>query len=82
MIAVLYGKDDFSAHEALAALSAELSGGGVDQDGLADNTVRVDGRSAKPEELLAICQTMPFLAALAPRLMDLASSTISMSRST
>jgi DNA polymerase-3 subunit delta len=57
MIAVFYGKDDFSAHEALGALSREL-----DTDGqLADNTVRVDGRSAKPEELLAICQTMPFL---------------------
>ncbi len=57
MLAVFYGKDDFSAHEALAALSHELDTDGM----LADNTVRVDGRSAKPDELLAICQTMPFL---------------------
>lgn len=62
MIAVFYGKDDFSAHEALAALAAKLNADGASQEGLADNTVRVDGRSAKPEELLAICQTMPFLA--------------------
>jgi DNA polymerase-3 subunit delta len=63
VIAVFYGKDDFSAHEALAALASELNADGADQEGLADSTVRVDGRSAKPEELLAICQTMPFLAA-------------------
>lgn len=59
MIAVLYGKDDFSAHEALAALKHEL-----DTDGqLADNTTRVDGASARPDELLALCQTIPFLGA-------------------
>lgn len=57
MIALFYGKDDFSAHEALAALSKELDADGM----LIDNTVRVDGRSAKPDELLGICQTMPFL---------------------
>jgi DNA polymerase III delta subunit len=59
MIAVFYGKDDFSAHEALDALKAEL-----DTDGLlAESTVRVDGASARPDELLAMCQTMPFLGA-------------------
>jgi DNA polymerase-3 subunit delta len=59
MITVLYGKDDFSAHEALDSLRGEL-----DTDGqLADNTVRIDSAAAKPEELLAICQTVPFLGA-------------------
>lgn len=57
MITLFHGKDDFSAHEALGALTAEL-----DTDGMiADNTVRVDGRTAKPDELLSICQTVPFL---------------------
>jgi hypothetical protein len=59
MIAVFYGKDDFSAHEALAALRAELDTDGM----LADNAVRVDGPSAKPDELLVLCQTVPFLGA-------------------
>ena len=57
MIAVFHGKDDFRANEALAALRQELDSDGL----LADNTVRVDGASAKPDELLALCQTMPFL---------------------
>ncbi len=57
MIHVLYGKDDFSAHEALAEIAREL-----DADGqIADNTVHVDGANAKPDDLLAICQTVPFL---------------------
>ncbi len=60
MIRVFFGKDDFSAHEALEALKAELdsdpSGGG-----LADNTVPVDGASARPDELLNLCLTVPFL---------------------
>ena len=59
MIAVFYGKDDFSAHEALAAQHAQLDTDGM----LADNAVRVDGPSAKPDELLVLCQTMPFLSA-------------------
>jgi DNA polymerase III subunit delta len=57
MLHVLYGKDEFTAHEALAEIAQQL-----DSDGqLADNTVHVDATSAKPEELLVICQTMPFL---------------------
>lgn len=59
MITVFYGKDDFSAHEALDALRAELDADGA----LGDNTTRVDGASAKPDELLAVCQTLPFLSA-------------------
>ncbi len=59
MIYVFYGKDEFGAHEALAALRREL-----DQDGfLDDNTTRVEGASAKPDELLLVCQTLPFLSA-------------------
>ena len=58
MIELLYGKDDFSAREALDALKAEL-----DTDGsLVDSTVRVDGASARPDELLAQAQTTPFLS--------------------
>ena len=59
MIAVFFGKDDFSAHEALAELKAQLDTDGM----LADNAVRVDGSGAKPDELLALCQTAPFLSA-------------------
>jgi DNA polymerase-3 subunit delta len=59
MIAVFYGRDDFSAHEALDALRAELDADGA----LDDNTTRVDGASAKPDELLAVCQTLPFMSA-------------------
>lgn len=58
MIAVFYGKDEFRAREALDALRREL-----DVDGtLADNTERIDGAGARPDELLARCQTLPFLA--------------------
>ena len=49
--------DTFTAHEALAEIAREL-----DTDGqLADNTVHIDGASAKPDDLLAVCQTIPFL---------------------
>jgi DNA polymerase-3 subunit delta len=59
MIAVFFGKDDFSSHEALSALTSDLDGDGM----LADNTVVVEGASARPEELLVLCQTVPFLGA-------------------
>ncbi|MEX1255281.1 MAG: DNA polymerase III subunit delta [Dehalococcoidia bacterium] len=59
MIAAFYGKNDFSAHEALDALRTELDSDGA----LGDNTVRVDGASAKPDELLVVCQTLPFMSA-------------------
>ncbi len=59
MLSIFYGKDDFSAHEAFEALRDEL-----DTDGsLADNTNRVDGKAARPDELLALCRTVPFLSA-------------------
>ena len=56
-ISILYGKDDFSAAEALAALREELDSDGT----LADNTTTIDGAKAKPEELLAQAQTVPLL---------------------
>ena len=56
-ISILYGKDDFSATEALAALREELDGDGT----LADNTTNIDGARVKPEELLAAAQTVPLL---------------------
>lgn len=62
MIAVFYGKDDFSAHEALDELKRELDSD-PSTEGLADNAVQVDGAGARPDELLALCQTVPFLSA-------------------
>ncbi|MEX0786215.1 MAG: DNA polymerase III subunit delta [Dehalococcoidia bacterium] len=57
MIALFYGKDDFSSHEALDALRSEL-----DTDGLLiDNTTHFDGASVRPDDLLMACQTMPLL---------------------
>jgi len=57
---VFYGKDRFRAREALDALvraiDADPSG-----EGLAENTTRVDGASARPADLLSLCQTIPFL---------------------
>ncbi|MCH8901055.1 MAG: hypothetical protein IIC88_02035, partial [Chloroflexi bacterium] len=59
MITILYGKDDFSVHEALASLKSELDSDGM----LADSTDHVVGSSARPDALLALCQTTPFLSA-------------------
>lgn len=58
MIAVFYGKDDFSAHEALGALRRELEVEGL----LPESIDRVEGESARPDELLAACRTLPFLS--------------------
>ncbi len=57
MIHILYGKDGFTAREALAEVAQQLDSDGL----LADNTVHVEGPTAKPDDLLAICQTIPFL---------------------
>jgi DNA polymerase-3 subunit delta len=57
MIAVFYGADEFSASEALAELKAELAAA----DPLGEGPAVIDGTTAKPDELLAKCQTMPFL---------------------
>lgn len=57
MIVVYHGADEFSAHEALAELRAEHAAA----DPLGEGPTSIDGATAKPEELLAQCQTMPFL---------------------
>lgn len=59
MISILFGKDGFTAKEALASIQSELNEDGM----LADNTTTFDGAKVKPGELLAACQTIPFLGA-------------------
>jgi DNA polymerase-3 subunit delta len=59
MLYVLYGRDDFSLREELARIK-----GGLDSDGmLSSNTDVLDGREVSPEQLMAICDTVPFLSA-------------------
>ena len=54
---VLYGTEAFARGEALGALRAEL-----DTDGsLATNTVMLDAASSSPQEVMAACDTAPFL---------------------
>ncbi len=59
MLHIFYGRDDFSQQEALNALKQRLDADGL----LASNTTLIDGRTATPGELLALCQTVPFLSA-------------------
>jgi DNA polymerase-3 subunit delta len=58
MIYVLYGSDSFSRMEALRALKAEL---GVVEPG-DSNVTEFDAREASPQEVMAACDTIPFLA--------------------
>jgi len=59
MLYVLYGRDSFSLRQALAELKARL-----DPDGMLEsNTSLLDGREASSEEMMGICNTVPFLAA-------------------
>jgi DNA polymerase-3 subunit delta len=58
MLYILYGRDSFSLRQALAELKASL-----DRDGmLQSNTSLLDGRQASPEELMALCNAVPFLS--------------------
>jgi DNA polymerase-3 subunit delta len=57
MIYVLYGSDAFSRSEALRALKAELGVGNVADS----NVTTFDAREATPQEVLAACDTVPFL---------------------
>ncbi len=59
MLHIFCGPDTFSRGEALAALRRSLDGNGM----LVTNTAVFDGKSVKPEELFAACDTVPFLAA-------------------
>lgn len=59
MLYILYGKDSFRLRERLNELRASL-----DSDGsLATSTVVLDGRKATPAEVMAACDTVPFLSA-------------------
>jgi len=53
------GRDDFSLREELARIKGELDSDGM----LSSNTDVLDGREVSPEQLMAICDTMPFLSA-------------------
>jgi DNA polymerase-3 subunit delta len=59
MLYVLYGRDDFSLREELARIKGELDSDGM----LSTNTDVLDGREVSPEQLMVICDTMPFLSA-------------------
>ena len=59
MICVFCGPDSFTLHEALAELKAELDGDGM----LATNTAAFEGSQVRPDELLAVCGTVPFMGA-------------------
>jgi DNA polymerase-3 subunit delta len=58
LLYVLYGEDDFSLTEALAEIKSGLG----DESSVATNTTVLQGQSVTPEELMATCDTVPFLA--------------------
>jgi DNA polymerase-3 subunit delta len=54
---IIYGNDPLARKEAFDKLRA-----GLDKDGsLATNTVNFDARAASPQEVMAACDTVPFL---------------------
>src|SRR3990172_4320205 len=58
MLYIFFGPDSFSCREALRQLKAEL-----DSDGMLDaGTVTFDARQVTPQELIAACDTLPFLS--------------------
>lgn len=60
MLHIFYGTDGFSIAEAIRELRSEL-----DEDGsLATNTVTFSALAASPQEVIAACDTVPFLGAL------------------
>jgi DNA polymerase-3 subunit delta len=59
VIYVFYGPDSFSLHEALTKLKAELNSDGM----LATNTAAFEGDQVRPDDLLAVCSTVPFMGA-------------------
>jgi len=58
MLYILHGRDDFSRREELGHIRAALDADGM----LASNTDVLDGRVVTPDQLTAICDTVPFLA--------------------
>ena len=59
MIYVFCGSDSFTLYETLAELKAELDSDGM----LATNTATFEGSQVRPDELLAVCGTVPFMGA-------------------
>jgi DNA polymerase-3 subunit delta len=57
VIHILYGADTLSRKEAFDALKASLDADGA----LTTNTVAFDAKAATPAEVIAACNTMPFL---------------------
>jgi DNA polymerase-3 subunit delta len=58
LLYILYGEDDFSLGEALDKIKGELG----DREMVATNTNVLQGQHLSPEQLISICDTMPFLA--------------------
>src|SRR2546425_916556 len=57
MLYLFYGTDSFSRREALRDLKQQL-----DQDGMLEtNTTLLDARETTPQEVMAACDTAPFL---------------------
>lgn len=57
MLYVIYGSDPLARREAFGKLKAEL-----DKDGsLVTNSATFDARQATPQEVMAVCDTVPFL---------------------
>lgn len=59
MLHVLYGPDTFGVHEALAELKADLDADGM----LSTNTSRPEGAQLQLQELVSVCNSLPFLGA-------------------
>ncbi|MDO8614172.1 MAG: DNA polymerase III subunit delta [Dehalococcoidia bacterium] len=57
MLYVFFGPDTFSRREALLQLKSELDTDG----GLQTNTITLDARQASAQEIIAACDTAPFL---------------------
>jgi DNA polymerase-3 subunit delta len=58
LLHILHGEDDFSIKESLGEIKAGLG----DEASLATSTTVLQGQSVTPAELMATCDTVPFLA--------------------
>ncbi len=58
MLHVFHGEDDFSLTEALTEIKAGLG----DESSVSTNTTVLQGQNVTPAELMATCDTIPFLA--------------------
>ena len=58
MLYIFHGEDDFSQREELARIKAELDTDGM----LVNNTTLLEGAQLRPDELAAVCNTVPFLS--------------------